>query len=537
MAWEMELDTLIIKGKIVDGTGNPWFKADIGIKNGKIVLIGKKLKQDAEQIISADGLIVCPGFIDIHSHSDYTLLVNPKAESKIRQGVTTEVIGNCGSSAAPLIGEMKERASKISERYGLKIDWTYMNEYLNRLEENGVAVNVATYVGFANIRIAVLGYENRKPTKNELEEMKSLAARSIDEGAIGLSTGLRYDPQSYAETEEVIEIAKTVAERGGIYASHIRDEGDRGKVVEAIKEAIEIGEKAKIPVEISHLKILAKPLWDKCDLIIQLIEEARERGIEVTADQYPYPASGTSLLAWIPKWAHAGGRDKLLERLKNRETREKIKEELARVMEIRGGAERALISRFDADPSLEGLTVKQVAEKWNETVEETAMKLVEIAVERNSSLGIVNFNQSEENIVKIIKRPWVMIGTDGYALAPYGVLGKGVPHPRSYGTYPRVLAKYVREEKVLTLEEAIRKMTSLPARKIGVLDRGIIRPGFWADLVIFDPKEIKDKATYTNPMQYPKGIHFVIVNGEIVIEEGEHTGKLPGKIIRHSFRK
>lgn len=533
----MELDTLIINGKIIDGTGNPWFKADIGIKDGKIVSIKKRIKQDAEQIISADGLVVCPGFIDIHSHSDYTLLVNPKAESKIRQGVTTEVVGNCGSSAAPIIGEMKERALKISERYGLKIDWTYMNEYLNKLEEKRIAVNVATYVGFANIRIAILGYENRKPTKNELEEMKKLAARSIDEGAIGLSTGLRYDPQSYAETEEVIEIAKVVAEKGGIYASHIRDEGDRGKVIEAVKEAIEIGEKAKIPVEISHLKILAKPLWDKCDLMLKIIEKARERGVEVTADQYPYSASGTSLLAWIPKWAHEGGREKLLERLKNHEVREKIKKELVRVMELRGGPERALISRFDANPSLEGLTVKQVAEKWNETIEETAIKLVEIAVEKQSSLGIINFNQSEKNIVKIIKRPWVMIATDGYALAPYGTLGKGVPHPRSYGTYPRVLAKYVREEKILTLEEAIRKMTSLPARKIGVLDRGIIRPGFWADLVIFNPKEIKDEATYTNPKQYPKGIHFVIVNGEIVIEEGKHTGQLPGKVLRHHSSK
>ncbi|MCS7385517.1 MAG: D-aminoacylase [archaeon GB-1867-005] len=532
MEIKMEFDTIIIGGKIIDGTGNPWFKADLGIKDGKIAAMGKLRSAEANRIITAEGLIVCPGFIDIHSHSDYTLLVNPKAESKIRQGVTTEIVGNCGSSAAPLIGEMKERATEIAERYGLKVDWTYMDGYLKKLEENGVAVNVATYVGFANIRIAVLGYEDRSPTRDELEEMKKLAARSIDEGAIGLSTGLRYDPQSYAKTEEVIEIAKVVAEKGGIYASHIRDEGDRGKLLEAIKEAIEIGEKARIPVEISHLKILAKPLWSKCDEMLKLIENARSRGVEVTADQYPYKASGTSLLAWIPKWAFEGGRDKLLERLTNPETKAKIKEELARVMELRGGPERALISRFEADPTLEGLTVKQVAEKWKVQPDEAAIKLVEIATREKSSLGIINFNQSEENIIKIMKKPWVMVATDGYALAPYGLLAKGVPHPRSYGTYTRVLGAYVREKKVLRLEEAIRKMTSLPARKVGFMDRGILRPGFWADIVIFDPDEIIDKATYLKPAQYPEGIKFVLVNGEVVIEEGEHTGKLAGKILR-----
>ncbi len=528
----MEYDILITGGRIIDGTGNPWFRADIGIKNGKIVSIGKLSGEEAKEVISAEKLIVCPGFIDIHSHSDFTLLVNPRAESKVRQGVTTEIIGNCGSSAAPILGQLRDEMSRVAERYGIKIDWTYMGEYLRKLEENGIAVNVATYVGFANIRVAVMGYENREPNKEELEEMKSLAARSMDEGAIGLSTGLRYDPQSYAKTSEIIEIAKVVAEKGGIYASHIRDEGDRGLLLEAIKEAIEIGEKANIPVQISHLKILAKPLWDKCDEMLRIIEEARERGIDVTADQYPYNASGTSLLAWIPKWAHEGGREKLLERLENKEMRAKIKEELVRVMELRGGPERALISRFEADPALEGLTVKQVADKWKTSPDEAAMRLVEIAVKRESSLGIINFNQSEENIVKIMKKPWVMISTDGYALAPYGILSKGVPHPRSYGTYPRVLSKYVRKEKILTLEEAIRKMTSLPASKLRFFDRGIIRPGFWADIVIFDPKKVVDKADYMNPKQYPEGIKYVIVNGVIVIREGEHTGELPGKVLR-----
>ncbi len=467
----------------------------------------------------------------MHGHSDYTLLVNPFADSKIRQGITTEVIGNCGQSAAPILGEAREEAERIAKRYDLDIDWTYMDEYVEKLQRKGTSINVAPLVGFGTIRLSVMGYEAREPTNEELDQMKFLVARSLDEGAVGMSTGLRYVPQSYAKTEEVIEISKVVAKKGGIYSSHIRDEGDGGRLIEAIEEAIRIGRESGVSVEISHLKILAKPLWNLCDEMLDMIESARKEGIDVSADQYPYRASGTSLMAWIPKWAREGGNEKLVERLKNPETREKIKEELAKVIEIRGGGENALISRFEPNPNFEGRTLADVAKELNLSVIEAAIKLVEIAANEKKGIGIVNFNQSEENVKKIMSKPWVMVGTDGYALKPEGVLAKGVAHPRSYGTFPRILGRYVREERLMSLEEAIRKMTSLPASKLGFKDRGLIKEGMVADIVIFDPKTVIDKATYMKPHQFPEGIEYVLVNGEIVVEKGVHTRKLPGKVL------
>jgi len=521
----------IKNGNIADGTGSSRYKGDIYIENGKIVEIGDKIKCKPDIEIDASNFIVCPGFIDMHGHSDYTLLVNPLADSKVRQGVTTEVIGNCGQSAAPILGEAKEEAQRIAERYEIDIDWTYMGEYIERLKRDGTSINVAPLVGFGTIRLSVMGFEARDPTDDELERMKSLIARSLDEGAVGMSTGLRYVPQSYAKTEEVIELVKVVAERGGVYTSHVRDEGDGGKLIEAIQEAIRIGRESGVSVEISHLKILAKPLWHLCDEMLELIENARKEGVRVEADQYPYRASGTSLMAWIPKWAREGGNEKLVERLEDPETRKKIKEELAKVIEIRGGGENALISRFEPNKSLEGKTLTEASKEMGLSVLDAAIKLVEIAARENKGIGIINFNQSEENVRKIMKKPWVMVGTDGYALKPEGILAKGVAHPRSYGAFPRVLGRYVREEKLLTLEEAIRKMTSLPASKLGFKDRGLIKERMVADIVIFDPNTILDKATYMNPHQFPEGIEYVIVNGEVVVEKGKHTGELPGEIL------
>ncbi len=524
---------MIKNGVIVDGTGRPGFVGDLYIENGKIALVGEIKEKSAEIKIDASNLVVSPGFIDMHGHSDYTLLVNPFADSKVRQGVTTEVIGNCGQSAAPILGEAREEAERIAERYELRVDWTYMGEYLERLKRNGISINVAALVGFGTVRLSVMGYEAREPKKEEMNEMKSLIARSLDEGAVGMSTGLRYVPQSYAKTEEIIELAKVVAGRGGIYTSHIRDEGDGGRLIEAIEEAIRIGRESGVSVEISHLKILARPLWNLCDEMLGIIENARREGVNVNADQYPYRASGTSLMAWIPKWAKEGGYEKLVERLKDPEIREKIKEELAEVIEVRGGGENALISRFEPNPSFEGKTLAEVAKEMGMSVIDAAIKLVEIAAMEKKGVGIVNFNQSEENVRKIMTKPWVMVGTDGYALKPEGILAKGVAHPRSYGTFPRILGRYVREEKLLILEEAVRKMTSLPANKLGLKDRGIIREGMAADIVIFDPRSIIDRATYMKPHQYPKGIEYVIVNGELVVEKGEHTGKLPGRVLKH----
>lgn len=533
----MELDILILNGRVIDGTSGPWYKADIGIRNGKIIAIGKIRGIDARNTIDASGLFVSPGFIDMHSHSDYTLLIDGRAMSKIMQGVTTEVIGNCGSSAAPIIGLMKDEIEKRENIYGLKVDWVKMSEYIHKLEESGISLNVVPLVGYANIRIAVMGYDAREPTISEREEMKEILINALEDGAFGMSTGLRYDPQSFAKTEEIIEFAKVLSEYGGIYASHIRDEGDRGFVIEAIEEAIRIGKEAGVPVEISHLKILAKPLWDKCDEILKLIDEARIKGIEVTADQYPYEASGTSLLAWIPKWANEGGRRKLQERLKDPNLREKIKLELYEIMEYRGGAENAIVSRFEPNPLLEGLSIKQISEEWNLKYDETAIKLVEKALESESGIGIINFNQKRENLVKIFAKPWVMVGSDGYALSPIGVLAKGVHHPRSYGTFPRAIVKYVKEEKIVTLEECIRKMTSLPANTLGLWNKGLIKVGFDADIVIFDFESIGDQATYNEPTKYPTGIEYVIVNGVITVEKGVHKGEKAGRILRKNIIK
>jgi len=528
----MEADILILNGRIVDGTGGPWYKSDIAIKNGKIVAMGKIRGIDAKRIINADKLFIAPGFIDMHSHSDYTLIVDGRALSKIMQGVTTEVIGNCGSSAAPIIGGMRDEVERSGERYGLEIDWKTMGEYISKLESRGIAINVVPLVGYANIRIAILGHEGREPTKKEMDDMKEILINALNDGAFGMSTGLRYDPQSFAKTEEIIELAKIVSEYDRIYATHIRDEGDRGFIVEAIEEAIRIGKEAKVPVEISHLKILAKPLWDKCDDILRIIDSAREEGVEVTADQYPYEASGTSLMAWIPKWANEGGREKLMERLKNKELREKIKMELYKTMEYRGGSENAIISIYEADKTLEGLSVKQVAEKWGLSDDETAIKLVEKALEIKSGIGIINFNQKRENLVKIFMKPWVMVGSDGYALSPTGILAMGIPHPRSYGTFPRALVKYVKEEKIVTLEECIRKMTSLPANTLGLWSKGLIKVGFDADIVIFDFEKLKDQATYNEPMKYPTGIEYVMVNGVITVENGVYNWEKAGKVLR-----
>ena len=528
---------LVENGMVVDGAGNPWFRADVLIEGGRTAKVGRIGDVEVDSKLDASGLVVCPGFIDIHSHSDYTLLVNRHADSKIRQGITTEVVGNCGHSAAPLIGEAREEAKRGAEAYELGIDWQSMAEYLEKLEKNKVSLNVASHVGFGTVKLCVTGHEAGDPTDEELERMKELVSKSIAEGAVGISTGLRYAPQSYAKTEEVIAVATAAREKGGIYASHVRDEGDRGHPLEAMEEAIEIGREAKIPIHVSHLKILAKPLWGLCDQMLEMIQRAREEGVEITADQYPYDASGTGLLAWIPKWAREGGNAKLVERLDDPDTREKIMEEFSRVVEVRGGAERALISRFRPDPSLEGKNVAEVAKQWGVPEIEAALKLVRMAAESEKGIGIANFNQSAENVAKIMMKPWVMVGTDGYALKPEGVLGRGVPHPRSYGTYPRVLRKYVREEAVIRLEDAIRKMTSLPAQKLGLLDRGLLREGFWADIVVFDPREAADTATFTDPHRYPKGMEYVIVNGEVVIDRGEHTSATPGTVLRETYRK
>jgi len=529
-------DVVIKNGYLVDGTGNPWFKADISIRSGKVLEIGDLGSEDADRIVNAKGLVVCPGFIDMHSHSEYSLLVNSKAESKIRQGVTTEVNGNCGDSPAPIEG-ITAWAAEEAKEYELDMIWSTLGEYLDRLEKQGIALNVAQLVGHGTIRTAVMGHENRPPTREELDKMKELVAQAMEDGAFGMSTGLFYPPGGFAGIEEVIELCKVVAKYGRIYTSHIRGEGD--PLIEAVAEAIEIGEKANIPVQISHLKACGVENWGQVKRTLRMMEEARARGVDVTCDVYPYTACGTDLVSMIPIWAHEGGVDKLCERLRNLKNRERIKKEMLEGLPRwescvkQSGWGRIKVIGWKEHKEFEGRTLAEIAELKSVDPFDLTFDLIL----KKESPELVDLAMNEEDVCTVIKHPLSMVGSDGWALAPYGVLGENKTHPRSYGTFPRILGKYVREKEVLSLEEAIRKMTSLPAQKLGLKDRGMIREGMWADVVVFDPRRVVDKATYEDPHRYSEGIEYVLVNGEVVVDKGKHTGALPGKVLRFSNGK
>jgi N-acyl-D-amino-acid deacylase len=532
------LDLIIRNGCVVDGTGNPRFKADVGVADGKIVAVGDLVAEKSAKTIDAKGLMVCPGFIDMHSHSDIPLLINPKAEGKIRQGITTELIGNCGSSAAPLDEVTKEEIKKTTpmlEEAKLKLDWTTMGEYISRLESKGVAVNVAPLVGNANIRMFVIGHENRPPTKDELEEMKKTLAQAMKDGAFGLSSGLIYAPSCYSDTNELVELCKVVAKFGGIYTSHIRGEGDR--LLDSVKEAIEIGERANVPVEISHHKAVGKANWGKVKQTLKMIENARKKGMDVSCDVYPYTAGSFGLDAMLPPYAQEGGVDMLIKRLKNPETRKKLEVDMKKGVAgwesqlKEAGWDATVIADCKGHPEYEGKKISEIAKEKGKDVLDFVFHLL---IEEMASVSVIRYMMREEDVCTVLKHPVSAIGTDASVRAPYGVLGKGKPHPRSYGTFPRVLGKYVREEGLLTFEEAVRKMTLLPTQKLKLKDRGLIREKMWADIVVFNPKTVVDKATYTEPHQYPEGIEYVLVNGKVVIERGRHSGGLPGKVLRLS---
>jgi len=538
----LDADILIKGGKIIDGAGNPWFRADLAIKNGNIVGLGRSLSVEAERVINAEDLVVCPGFIDAHSHSDMSVLINPKAESMIMQGITTMVVGNCGMSLAPVnperVGILERYLSPfIPAEVKLKIEWTTFGEYLKKLEEVGCSCNIVPLVGHGTIRIHVMGVENRAPTADELEEMKKLVAEAMEAGAVGLSSGLIYPPGLFSEKKELVELSKVVARYGGLYTSHIRGEGVT--LLDAVKEAIEIGEEANVPVQISHHKASGRTSWGKSAESLKLMEEARDRGVDVTCDQYPYKAGMTSLATLLPPWAHEGGLEMLVKRLKDPEQRRRMRRDMEQGLPgwqnwiLECGWENIYISfvKSEKNKALEGKNLVEAAKIMGKEDEFTA--LCDLLMEEEGAVSMVIFAMSEEDVRRILVHPLQMVGTDGWAVAPYGVLSVGKPHPRFYGTYPKILRKYVREEGLLTLEEAIRKMTSFPAQKFNLRDRGLLREGFRADIVVFDPERIADKATYENPHQYPEGIEYVLVNGEVVVEKGVHVGTLAGKIIRH----
>lgn len=524
-------DLVVKNGIVVDGAGNPWFKADVGIKDGQISDIGKLSSSKSDEVIDARGLVVAPGFIDMHAHSDFSLLINPLAESKVRQGITTEVIGNCGSSAAPLNDFLRKQireTSPVIEEAKLKLNWSSMGEYLKRLEKNGIALNAVSLAGNGNIRAFVMEYDSRRPSTSELEEMKKILAQSLEEGAAGLSSGLIYPPSCYADTNELIELCKVVAKHGGIYTSHIRGEGDT--LIDSVREAIEIGRKSGAPVEISHHKASGKSNWGKVKRTLEMIDEARRMEVDVTCDVYPYVAGSTGLDAFLPVHTWAGGVEKLVQKLKNPETRVQLRHEMEKSSLFRpDGWNTIMIAYCKGHRTYEGKTIAEIAEQKKTDPLDLVFDLL---IEEKASVQIVIFSMREEDMRVVLKHPASMIGSDSSSTAPYGVLAKGKPHPRTYGTFPKALGEYVRSTKLLTLEEAIRKMTSFPAQKLRLSDRGLIRKGMAADITVFDPEEIADKATYAKPHQYPDGVKYVIVNGKLVIANGKHTRQLPGKALR-----
>ncbi len=523
----MKYDILFEGGHVVDGSGNTWFRADVGVVGDKIETVGNLKGASAARRVNAKGHIVAPGFMDIHSHSDVPLLVDPHVESKVYQGITVEVIGNCGSSAAPLTKSVKARWEKYG-RGGVpddfKIDWTSMKDYLDRVDRQGISFNLATWVGHGTVREDVMSYENREPTDTELRKMKKFVDDSMRDGAYGMSTGLIYPPSVYGKTPEIIELAKVVAKHGGIYASHIRGE-EHESLLTAVKEAIEIGEEADLPVQIAHFKASGKKAWGMVKQSLALVEEARARGIDVAYDQYPYVASSTGLAAILPHWAHEGGAEKMMERLRDPELRRKM----AKEQRIERDWDGVLIVFAKNNPQYNGWTIAKLAKEQGKTPHDAACDLL---LAENTVVQSVMFGMDEEDVKTVLKNPIGMVGSDGSAISPKGILGIGKPHPRYYGTFPRVLGKYAREEKVISMEEAVRKMTSAPALRLGLKDRGLLREGFKADVVVFDPETVKDEATFADPHRFPTGIPYVVCNGVFTVDKGKHTGKLPGKTLR-----
>ena len=531
-------DLLIANGQVVDGSGQAAFVGDVAIRGEEIVQVGRLEAQRryAGRVIDATGLTVSPGFIDIHGHSDYTLLVDGTAPSKVRQGVTTEILGE-----APSAGPIKGKATLDLSQYGLEVNWRTLGEYFERLQKGGISINVGSYVGATQVRTCVLGLESREPTVAELEEMKKLVEEAMRDGALGLSSSLIVPPDTYLTTRQLIELAKAVKPYGGIYSTHIRGEGNT--IRDAILEAIEIGEKAQVPVDIIHLKIADKRMWGKMKDICDLIEVARQRGQKVTANQYPYIAGQNYLMALIPPWALEGGKEQLKDRLKDTALRRRMEQDILRGLPgwfdhyvLMKGWESAVVAsiKTEKNKKYEGKSVAEIAAMTGKKPTDAVFDLL---LEEDDPIPTVYFLMDEADVRTAMRVPWVSIGSDGEAVRPDGILGLGRPHPRWYGTFPRILGKYVREQNVLTLEQAINKMTLLNAEKLGISDRGQIAIGKKADVTIFDAGKIIDRATFENPHQYPDGIEYVIVNGRVVIDRGQHLNVKAGRILYGTGRK
>jgi N-acyl-D-amino-acid deacylase len=533
-ATAQSFDLVIRNGHIIDGTGSPWYSGDIGVSNGRIARIGSLAEGHARKEIDARGLIVAPGFIDMLGQSERSILVNPHLPSKIFQGITTEITGE-GGSIAPLNERLLEADHAAFAHYQIKPDWTTFAEYSTRLEKQGLGINLASYVGATQVRRVVIGEEDHAPSVAELAQMKALVRQAMQEGAVGLSTSLQYAPAPYATTEELIALASEASQFGGIYAIHMRSEGDA--IDAALDEAFRIGREARIPVEIWHLKAAGKRNWGRMPEIVDRIDRARGSGVDVEADTYAYPAWFNTFSAFVPPWAHAGGDAKMVERLKNPEMRARIRKEMETQesgwdnewLEV-PGPDAILVSVVQNRSllPLQGKTIAQIAQARKKDPIETIFDLL---IE-DPEMDVAVFGMSEQDIAYALKQPWVSVDNDSQGTAPEGILGEEHPHPRAYGTFPRILRKYVREEKLLTLQEAIRKFSALPAQRMRLTDRGVLKQGMWADIVVFDPNTIRDVSTFEKPNQLSVGMRFVLVNGLPVIEEGKMTNALPGRVLR-----
>lgn len=529
-AVERELDLIIRDAVVYDGSGKPGFAADVGLRGDRIAAIGNLKDRTAGRILAADGRFLCPGFIDIHAHSEDELLVNPRAESKIRQGVTTEILGQDGNSIAPLNTEMQQKLDEsYRTSYGLSVSWQNFYGYFSQLQQRGTAVNVGTMLGQGTLREFVVGRQNRPATFAEITRMQELVEQALNDGVLGISSGLEYTPGGFASSEEITQICKVMNFATGIYATHMRNEADF--VVEALDEAIAVARGADVALHISHIKCMGERNWPKLDIIFERIEEARRRGVTVTMDRYPYTAYNTDISSLFPLWSRSGPPDQFINRLRNPDILPRIRKETLGKVNMIGSWHAVMITSADLEKNryLIGKRVSEVAGNNGADEFEFVRRLI---IEEGAGINMCGFAMSEENTSRILAHPLCMVASDASARANYGKLAETSPHPRTYGTFPRVLGRYVREQKVMDWEEAIRKMTSLPAGRLGLRDRGLVREGYIADLVVFDPQNIIDKATFTEPHQYAEGIDFVMVSGVPVIEQGEHTGALPGRVLK-----
>ena len=526
-------DLVIRNGKIIDGSGNPWYHADLAVRGDKIAAIGKLSKVSAKRTIDAKGLVVSPGFIDIHSHSDYLLLEDGNAESKIRQGVTTEVLGE-GRSAGPYLGKSRPRSVLVR---GKRQQWTRLGDYFDLVEKAGVSTNVASFVGLDTIWESVMGKSHARPGAEQLEQMKKRVEQAMKDGASGLSCQLMVPAGSLATTDDLVELCKVAAKYGGIFVVHVRNEGTG--VFASIREAIEIGRRAGIQVEILHIKIADQQYWGQMNEVISLIDKARQSGVNVQANVYPYTRGHNNLRSIVPPWAHEGGTKAMLDRLKDPKLRKKIKEHIRKGLPdwynhytaVGGDWSRIQVTGSSV---FSGLTMDRVLAELakGKKKADSLDVMLDLLIDQGGSVPAIFAHHSEKDMQLVMQQPWCGIGSDGLAYAVKGPLRRDNPHPRSFGTFPRVLGVYTRKLKLFSPEEAVRKMTSLNAAKLGLQDRGLLRVGYAADITLFDADRVLDKSTYKDPFQYNVGIEYVIVNGEIVLNRGVHTGAHPGKALR-----